>query len=118
MKSSGCWTSSTWSVQLLDSSNPCPCWLACDAGTANSFNACAQVEHQLDKLLGGLMTDILKHKPQDPIQFIIDTITLGAELAMQVCKETTEVRHDCPLGVLDGTVHILSAPVACWKQRP
>jgi hypothetical protein len=44
-----------------------------------------QMQHQLDKLLGGLMSDILKHKPQDPLQFIIDSITLGPEHAMQVC---------------------------------
>ncbi|WIA09033.1 hypothetical protein OEZ85_008447 [Tetradesmus obliquus] len=41
------------------------------------------IQHQLDKLLGGLMSDILKHKPQDPLQFIIDSITLGPEHAMQ-----------------------------------
>lgn len=44
-----------------------------------------QIQHQLDKLLGGLMSDILKYKPQDPLQFIIDSITLGPEHAMQVC---------------------------------
>jgi hypothetical protein len=43
-----------------------------------------QVQHQLDKLLGGLMSDILQHKPQDPLQFIIDSLTLGPEHAMQV----------------------------------
>jgi hypothetical protein len=42
------------------------------------------MQHQLDKLLGGLMSDILKHKPQDPLQFIIDSITLGPDHAMQV----------------------------------
>jgi hypothetical protein len=47
-----------------------------------------QMQHQLDKLLGGLMSDILKHKPQDPLQYIIDSITLGPEHAMQVCVLT------------------------------
>ncbi|KAF6266705.1 hypothetical protein COO60DRAFT_10015 [Scenedesmus sp. NREL 46B-D3] len=41
------------------------------------------VQHQLDKLLGGLMSDMLKHKPQDPLQFIIDSITLGSKNAIQ-----------------------------------
>jgi hypothetical protein len=44
-----------------------------------------QVKHSLDKLLGGLMTDILKQKPADPLQFIIDTLTLSPEQAAQVC---------------------------------
>eukprot|EP00879_Flechtneria_rotunda_P007847 GHRR01008223.1.p1 GENE.GHRR01008223.1~~GHRR01008223.1.p1 ORF type:complete len:164 (+),score=42.34 GHRR01008223.1:222-713(+) len=39
--------------------------------------------HQLDKLLCSLLAGILKQKPQDCLQFIIDSITLGPEQAQQ-----------------------------------
>lgn len=43
-----------------------------------------QAKHSLDKLLGGLLTDLLREKPADPLQFIIDSLSLGPEHAAQV----------------------------------
>eukprot|EP00775_Hariotina_reticulata_P013723 gene13723-13845_t len=40
-------------------------------------------EHQLDRLFSGLLSELLMHKPPDPLQYIIDNLTLGADQAVQ-----------------------------------
>jgi hypothetical protein len=35
-------------------------------------------------LFGGMLEDILQQRPRDPIQFMIDTISLGRDEAVQV----------------------------------
>jgi hypothetical protein len=44
-----------------------------------------QEKHCLGELFGSLLLSVLKDKPADPLQFIIDTLSLGPELAAQVC---------------------------------
>lgn len=43
-----------------------------------------QQKHSLDKLFEGLLMGVLREKPSDPLQFIIDTLSLGPENAAQV----------------------------------
>lgn len=42
-----------------------------------------QAKHSLDKLFETLLTDLLKKKPADPLQFIIDSLSMGPEHAAQ-----------------------------------
>lgn len=51
----------------------------------------SQAQHQLDKLFGGLLTELLKQRPADPLTFMIDTLALGPEHAAQVCRSSTTV---------------------------
>ena len=44
----------------------------------------AQEEHRVGQLFSGLMMDITRQMPADPIQFMIDSLTLGPEQAVQV----------------------------------
>jgi len=43
-----------------------------------------QVKHSLDQLFAGLLKDVLTSKPADPLQYIIDSLSLGPDLATQV----------------------------------
>ena len=43
-----------------------------------------QEKHNINALFNGLLQELLKQKPKDPIQFMIDTITIGPEEAVQV----------------------------------
>jgi hypothetical protein len=48
------------------------------------WHACLlQQKHSLDKLFEGLLLGVLREKPSDPLQFIIDTLSLGPEHAAQ-----------------------------------
>jgi hypothetical protein len=42
-----------------------------------------QAKHSLDKLFEALLMDLLKEKPADPLQFIIDSLSMGPEHAAQ-----------------------------------
>jgi hypothetical protein len=39
--------------------------------------------HSLDKMFEDLLMGVLREKPSDPLQFIIDTLSLGPEHAAQ-----------------------------------
>lgn len=39
--------------------------------------------HKVDELLGDIMRRLLEHGPADPVQYIIDSLSLDYELAMQ-----------------------------------
>lgn len=41
------------------------------------------VKHSLDQLFAGLLKDVLTSKPADPLQYIIDSLSLGPDLATQ-----------------------------------
>lgn len=43
-----------------------------------------QVKHSLDQLFAGLLRDVLTSKPAEPLQYIIDSLSLGPDLAAQV----------------------------------
>lgn len=43
-----------------------------------------QDKHGAGPLLSKLMADIMRTQPADPLQFMIDSLTLSAEDAMQV----------------------------------
>jgi hypothetical protein len=52
---------------------------------------CVQARHSLDKLFSGLMLQLLMQKPADPLQFVIDTLSLSPQ-------EAAQVPHGCRAG--------------------
>ncbi len=44
----------------------------------------SQAKHRLDALMGTLLEGLLRQQPRDPLQYMIDTLTLGSEAAQQV----------------------------------
>ena len=43
-----------------------------------------QEKHGIGPLFNGLVLDMARHMPADPVQFMIDSLTMGPEMAMQV----------------------------------
>lgn len=55
------------------------------ATTIQAWLQLLQAKHSLDKLFETLLLEVLKEKPADPLQYIIDSLSLGPEHAAQVC---------------------------------
>ncbi len=64
-------------VRGVDRLDPLP-----DAKICEQDQAYLQ-QHQIGALFSQLMLDVMCHAPADPVQFMIDSLTLGAEDAMQ-----------------------------------
>jgi hypothetical protein len=59
--------------------------LKCKLTCESLFDAkSAQEKHNINNLFNGLLQDLLKQQPRDPVQFMIDAITLGPDEAVQV----------------------------------
>lgn len=68
------------------------CW----QGPITVCNLLQQVKHQLDRLFGDLLGDILRQKPHDPLQFIIDSVVLGPQHAAQVSQYYSQLPSVMP----------------------
>lgn len=53
---------------------------------------CTQAKHSLDKLFEGLLVNVLRDKPADPLQYIIDSLSLGQDQATQA-RTATRLLH-------------------------
>lgn len=62
-------------------------WLLPRQLTASLCVTLQQAKHSLDKLFEGLLVDVLREKPADPLQFIIDSLSLGPEHAAQASHQ-------------------------------
>lgn len=59
---------------------------------------CLQAKHSLDKLFTDLLADVLRQKPADPLQFIIDSLSLGPEHAAQASRSNRVTLLCCTTG--------------------
>ena len=119
------WVKEVWTALLpsLQAAVACP----------PALNGCpgaglAQQEgHRIGPLLNSLVTEVTRRMPGDPVQFMIDTLTLSPEAAAQVCLPSQQQRnHAQPLHTMHGrrcSKLGRALPVAggiqrrCWQQR-
>jgi hypothetical protein len=73
----------------------------------------AQAKHSLDKLFEQLLVDVLREKPVDPLQFIIDSLSLGVEHAAQASDQPASLMPPHSTARLF-KAHLLHNCVSAW----
>jgi hypothetical protein len=86
--------------------------------TQQTWTWLMQAKHSLEKLFESLLTDLLKEKPPDPLQFIIDSLSMGPEHAAQASWQCTwSLQHHWLSGRTHADKHgvIVCQPLAGCK---